>query len=175
FALSLTKPSSVKPATELEQYLDQPAAKATWQAIQEQAESNMKFYNKSFNFIPQNISRLQVIDAAARERFKNGFPCPVWSTWIYRDLREFRAGGELFEPMPYEEKFWKSKTLADVKSFSFPTGVEGFITALPLNWTRGENNDSGLNKTMIADILDKQDNSVRVAINQFSQGKRHNS
>ncbi|MBP5125990.1 hypothetical protein HUS96_27945 [Pseudomonas protegens] len=57
----------------------------------------------------------------------------------------------------------------------FLSGVEGFITALPLNWTRGENNDSGLNKTMIADILDKQDNSVRVAINQFSQGKRHNS
>ncbi|POA80395.1 phospholipase D-like domain-containing protein [Pseudomonas protegens] len=174
FALSLTKPSSVKPATELEQYLDQPAAKATWQAVQKRASQNESFYNERFDFIPQNISLLQIIDADMLKEYGDGFPCPVWPTWIYRSLRKLGAGGELSEPMPYEERFWKSKTLASVKSFSPPTEVEGFITALPLNWTRGENNDSGLNKTMIADVLDKQDNSVRVAVHQSPQDKGHN-
>ncbi|BCQ63518.1 hypothetical protein PBOI14_52680 [Pseudomonas sp. Boi14] len=175
FALSLTKPSSVKPATELEPYLDQPAAKATWQAIQKRANRNEQFYNEEFNFIPQNISQLQVIKVDVLQKYGGGFPCPVWPTWTYRDLSKLRVGGELSEPMPYEESFWKSKTLTSVKTFLPPTKVEGFITALPLNWTRGENNDSGLNKTMLADILDKQDNSVRVAVNRLPQDKGHNS
>ncbi len=42
------------------------------------------------------------------------------------------------EPLPYEERFWRSDTLAAVKSFAPPVGVQGFVCALPANWTRGE-------------------------------------
>lgn len=52
--------------------------------------------------------------------------------------------------MPYEEAFWRSTSLTPVKNFSPPIGVQGFICALPTNWTRGENNDSGINLTVLA-------------------------
>lgn len=37
-----------------------------------------------------------------------------------------------------------------VKQYAAPLGVEGFITALPISWTKGEKSDSGLNLTIIA-------------------------
>jgi len=35
------------------------------------------------------------------------------------------------EPLPYKERFWRSNTLAAVKSFAPPVGVQGFVCALP--------------------------------------------
>jgi hypothetical protein len=57
--------------------------------------------------------------------------------------------------MPYEKRFWESESLSDVKAYPSPTGVKGFITYLPVKWTWKENNDSGLNLTIIANILDE--------------------
>lgn len=64
------------------------------------------------------------------------------------------------EPMPYEERFWRSSNLSPVRVFVPPTGIQGFICALPINWTRGENNDSGLNTTVLANLFDQQDQTV---------------
>ena len=61
------------------------------------------------------------------------------------------------EPMPYEERFWRSSTLAAVKSFAPPVGVQGFICALPTQWKRGENNDSGINLAIMAQLLEQSD------------------
>ena len=35
---------------------------------------------------------------------------------------------------------------------SAPVGVQGFIVAHPLDWTRGENNNSGMNLRLLAQI-----------------------
>ncbi|WP_339513641.1 phospholipase D-like domain-containing protein [Pseudomonas sp. RL_15y_Pfl2_60] len=159
FGLSLTKPSSIKSACELENYLEQPAAKKTWQAIQARSSKNTDIYNTSFNFIPQNISQLQPLVSPQMEDYEDGFPTPVWPTWVYQSPD---GRGELYEPMPYEEIFWRSSSLTPVKSFSPPIGVQGFICALPINWTRGENNDSGINLTLLAQ-------------NQKQQGLEHDA
>ena len=72
-------------------------------------------------------------------------------------------GGELMEPMPHEERFWRSNTLADVKMFSPPVGVQGFICALPVNWTRGENNDSGINLSILAQTFQQPESDRALA------------
>lgn len=151
FGLSMTRPSGVSAATGLERYLEQPAAEATWRAIQDRAQANTDLYNGSFDFIPQNISQVQPRKTPDMGRYtKTGFPAPISPTWAYRDLERLNLGGELMEPMPYEERFWRSPTLAAVRSFAPPTGVQGFICALPTHWTWGENNDSGLNLSILA-------------------------
>ncbi|WP_339490369.1 phospholipase D-like domain-containing protein [Pseudomonas sp. EL_65y_Pfl2_R95] len=177
FGLSLTKRSSIQQASELAEYLAQPAAKEAWQAIQKQANINTSFYNRTFNFIPQNISQLQPKVTPKMEGFENGFPTPIWPTWTYRNLEEFSKGGELQEAMPYEDAFWRSTSLTPVKSFSPPIGVQGFICALPTNWTRGENNDSGINLSILAQnqkqkIFEPNDTFAMTANDQKGKGQR---
>ncbi|MBN7822433.1 phospholipase D-like domain-containing protein, partial [Bowmanella yangjiangensis] len=164
FGLSMAAgSSSVTPATGLEQYLEQPAAEGTWKAIQERALLNARLYERSFDFIPQNISQVQSRKTPDMTGYLNGFPASTWPTWAYRDLNNIDHGGELMEPMPYEERFWHSDTLAAVKSFSSPVGVQGFICALPVNWTRGENNDSGINLSILAQVLENPERSRALA------------
>ncbi len=167
FALSLTKNSSIEPAKGLTDYLDQPAAEETWKKIQLRAQDNTTAYNKVFDFIPQDKSQVQTSEGEMRGRYKKGVPASLWPTWIYRALNEPKVGGKLASPMPYEKSFWESSNLTPEKKFKPPLGIKGFITALPTNWTRGENNDSGLNLTIIADIPEKA-SSVMVASKQDS-------
>ncbi len=173
FGLSQEKGGFVKPASELGAYLSMPAAQEAWEAIQMRATTNTDAYEKSFDFTPQNISQTQSqLTPEPPKGFEDGYPASIWPTWAYRSPDELRAGGQLMEPMPYQEAFWRSSTLASVKAFLPPNRVAGFITALPTNWTRGERNDSGLNLTILA----HQDSSSRpsqVAINGDSstQGK----
>jgi hypothetical protein len=76
------------------------------------------------------------------------------------------------EPMPHEERFWRSNTLAAVKSFAPPVGVQGFICALPTNWTRGENNDSGINLTILAQLFEQSDQTFADAGGMHVEGTR---
>lgn len=153
FGLGLGKSSEVLPATELAHYLNQPAAEQTWKAIQTRAYRNTIAYNKSFDFIPQNVSPYQkqkTPEVSQSPEYKNGYPASIWPTWVYRKFKERYFGGEIMAPMPYEERFWRSATLKPVKSFQTPEGIQGFITALPTLWTWKEHNDSGLNLSMLA-------------------------
>lgn len=173
FGLSMTGGlSGVFPATGLAQYLEQPAAEQTWRAIQERAWLNTLAYEKTFDFIPQNISQVQPRKTPDMGDYKKtGFPTSTWPTWAYRDLDDLRDGGELMEPMPHEERFWRSSTLADVKTFAPPSGVQGFICNLPVNWTRGENNDSGINLSILAQLLAPSERSRALA--QAADGERN--
>lgn len=173
FGLSMTGSSGVSAATGLTQYLVQPAAEKTWRAIQERARDNSGIYNKVFDFIPQNISQVQPRKTPEMTGYPDGFPTSTWPTWAYRDLKELRNGGELIEPMPHEERFWRSNTLAPVKTFAPPVGVQGFICALPTNWTRGENNDSGINLTILANLLKQFDETLAAANGLPTQGSRN--
>ncbi len=157
FGLSQTKKSAVPACTGLEDCLDQPAAERTWRSIQEKAKSNAERYAKAFNFIPQDFSSLQVIDTSTAHLYPNGFPASIWPTWTYRSTLELEFGGQLADRLPHEHAFWDSKSLMGVKQYASPQGVAGFITALPVSWTKGENNDSGLNLTIIAHNDSKND------------------
>ena len=174
FGLSMTRPSGVSPATGLERYLEQPAAEETWRAIQRQAQENSELYNRAFDFIPQDISQVQPRKTPDLGEYKEtGFPAPIWPTWAYRDLISLDLGGELMEPMPYEERFWRSPTLAAVRSFAPPTGVQGFICALPTHWTCGENNDSGLNLSILAQTGEHSWHKTTAHTNTEQQAKEN--
>nr|WP_312957412.1 phospholipase D-like domain-containing protein [Stutzerimonas nitrititolerans] len=174
FGLAMTGSSSVSPATGLAQYLGQPAAEETWRAIQIRAIANSQAFNRAFDFIPQNISQVQLRKTPDMGKYsKTGFPASIWPTWAYRDLDDLRKGGELMEPMPYEERFWRSSTLVVTKSFAPPVGVQGFICALPTHWTRGENNDSGLNLSILARILEQSERDRALA--QAGDGRNEES
>lgn len=150
FGLSLTKPSKIQPATALTACLTTPAAESTWQAIQRRAERNTRAYEKAFDFIPRNISQVQPDITPDMTGFPNGFPAPVWPTWAYKSLENLRASGDFVTPMPYQEQFWQDEN----KVYASPQGVQGFICQLPTQWTRGENNNSGYNLTVLAQVTE---------------------
>ncbi|NRF37010.1 phospholipase, partial [Bacillus velezensis] len=174
FGLSMAGGSSgVSPAFGLAQYLEKPAAEETWHAIQERARFNARVYEKSFAFIPQNISQVQPSKTPDMTSYPDGFPTSTWPTWAYRDLDNIDHGGELMEPMPHEERFWRSDTLAAVKTFSPPVGIQGFICALPVNWTRGENNESGINLSILAQAFEQPERDRVLA--QSDNGRKEES
>jgi hypothetical protein len=175
FGMGQTKKGSVPAFTGLKDLLDEPASEKTWKKIQEQATNNSKAYEKSFNFIPRNFNRSQVIESSTASKFKNGFPASIWPTWTYRSTRDLNLGGQISDPLPHEQGFWESKTLAGVKAYPAPIGVEGFITALPIYWTKGENNDSGLNLTIIAHTQDKKNDVQIASVSETSHRNEHSS
>jgi phospholipase D1/2 len=173
FGLSLTHKSSIRPASDLEQHLDQPATEKAWRAIQKQASANTKLYEQSFDFIPQNKSQTQKPETKTSSKHDDGFPTSIWPTWSYRIFEEPKSGGNLVTPMPYDKNFWDSENLTKVKTFNAPAGVKGFITLLPTNWTSGENNDSGLNLTILADTTNKMSSPDYASIeNPNTKGKQ---
>ncbi len=52
------------------------------------------------------------------------------------------------EFMPFESEFWKKPVAGKA-----PEEILGFITALPVNWTKNENNDSEFHMTILAKIM----------------------
>ena len=117
FALDVTHEQvGVAAATQLEPMLEQPAAPATWQAIQSQASDNQAAFEEAFTHIPHNHAS-------------------IWPTWP-----ESHNGS-----MPFESAFWQQTTPSTP-----PKKVAGFITSLPLYWTRRENNNSGFNLSVLA-------------------------
>ncbi len=143
FALDVTdKNVKVRPATLLGSLINEPASPGTWKAIQEQAQINSDAYKEAFPFIPSdNMS--------------------IWPTWK-KALKKQEANtsystGKKEKPMPFEAEFWKKYTPSGM-----PGEILGFITALPVNWTKDENNDSEFNLTILAQIQpNKQDSDYK--------------
>ena len=91
----------------------------------------------------------------------------LWPTWQYKDYMDHQKGHLLYR-MPFDELFWRkaerddmvstwnvskdaAKALAPVVAPA-PDAIQGFIVALPINWTFRENNQSGMNLTVLAAI-----------------------
>lgn len=186
FGLAMPKPHPhIRPASSLANVLLQPAAKSTWMAIQEIANRNTRTYNASFQFIPQNISHVQVGEKAQKvpegcepdypNQDKKFYPlrCSVWPTWVYEDPNSLSFTGEFDSVMPFEADFWLKPSLNNYtkrylqedpwytklsRTFSlkkYPEGVEGFIVALPHEWTMGENNTSQIHLWAVAHLLNR--------------------
>ncbi|MFS2106522.1 MAG: phospholipase D-like domain-containing protein [Ralstonia sp.] len=126
-----------EPASDMAALLDKPADPKTWLAIKGLAVRNAQAYQKAFPFLP-----------------KLGISSSIWPTWNPRTAK-------LDGYMPFNERFWRNPEKRD-ESFTWdakqllpehvPTGVRGFVVALPAMWTRGEDNNSGMNLTTLADI-----------------------
>jgi phosphatidylserine/phosphatidylglycerophosphate/cardiolipin synthase-like enzyme len=142
FALDVTdKKVKVQPATFLGSLIDQPASPETWKAIQEQAQLNSDEYTKAFPFIPSdNMS--------------------IWPTWKKTPSKNETtkpAASKKDEPMPFESDFWKKSRASEM-----PGVILGFITTLPVDWTKNEINDSKFNLTILAQIEpNKQDGDYK--------------
>jgi phospholipase D1/2 len=127
------------PAESLRGVIETPASKNTWKAIQKIAYDNAVAYQNAFSYLPK----------------VTGESSSIWPTW---DLKSNR----LEHYMPFQEFFWRNKTEIDKREASFtweassrtddkaPKGVQGFIVALPVTWTAGENNDSRMNRSLLA-------------------------
>lgn len=156
FALDI-KHEFVKPASSLASYLDKPAALDTARAIQGKAKDNIDSYTDVFPFIPQNNSPVQgkEKDYPAQE-FKGNYPkvtenyyplgCSIWPQWGYNNPDDHRQGGQLVGQMPFQQEFWDNALV----KYKAPQDVEGFITELPIYWTRGESNISNTAQAVIA-------------------------
>lgn len=127
---------SAQPAHDLAAVIEMPAAKATWEAIQRVAYSNAVAYQNAFHFLAK----------------VEGKSSSIWPTWEGKTR-------SLNGHMPFNERFWRADEVMDEplswdaksrKIESSPANVHGFIVALPVSWTAGENNLSGINLTLLA-------------------------
>ena len=135
--------------------LDSPAAPATWKAIQERAADNARAYEAAFWFIPRTGAHPSVQPKeTALDKEPGPPPGSLWPTWKYVTYLNHAQGGKLLYRMPFDPLFWReaerddttnswnvSKDVASgIAPVSAPVGIEGFIVALPTNWTGRENN-----------------------------------
>jgi hypothetical protein len=88
------------------------------------------------------------------EAYEEAFPhiprnnASIWPTWP--------ANNEA--SMPFEASFW------DKGLSSRPRSVAGFISALPVDWTKGEKNDSQFNLTILAHIMPPESGVMTAAL-----------
>jgi phospholipase D1/2 len=131
-------------ASELEAVLNEPANPATWTAIQKRAEDNAKKYRNAFAYVPCSL----------RDQVDGEANLSIWPTWDNK-TRKMRAR------LPFLETFWRPPSIKDKQrswegqvnpAAQVPKDIAGFICALPLQWTEGENNFSGLNLTLLANV-----------------------
>lgn len=133
----------VQPASELASRLDKPHDPATWAAIQSVAKANTAAYSAAFPWVPR--------DGAS-----------IWPVWPKKDLPKaapqnappeqkleaYQAAILMGTPyraqMPFSEEFWKQPLTSGGAA-----GIRGFICALPMEWTEGQNNHPAMNMILL--------------------------
>jgi phospholipase D1/2 len=140
---------STHPATSLAPVIDKPAARDTWKAIQRVAHANALAYQSAFPFLAK----------------VEGNPSPIWPTWNTKKR-------SLKSHMPFNERFWRPDDVMDEPLSweaterapeSVPANIQGFIVALPVSWTAGEDNSSKMNLTLLANNRDSESDSRYLA------------
>ncbi|WP_426212087.1 phospholipase D-like domain-containing protein [Massilia sp. TWP1-3-3] len=127
---------NVRPATELQAAIEHPASPKSWKAIQRVAATNASLYEAAFGYIPRNKDP----NDPGEERTAS-----IWPVW---DKSKSTKGNAARNAMPFESRFWSARQ-------HFAAGVaglekiRGFITALPIEWTTGENNNLGYHTALV--------------------------
>lgn len=151
------------------QILDSPAAPATWKAIQSIAQDNSRAYDDAFWFIPRSGARPEVQLKEKEDKKPGPPPASIWPTWHYKTYLDHAQGGNLRYRMPFDALFWRKASNGDPEStwnvsknavhalapVTAPEKIQGFIVALPIDWTGHENNQSGMNLSVLADNAGK--------------------
>lgn len=132
-ALDIKGNAVIKPAESMRGLVDKPAASETVQAIQNIARNNQAAYERTFGFVPRSKQQGSPKIAAS-----------IWPT-ANRDPGKNFLGAEVYGGrMPFSDEFWAADP-----GKQGPQGVQGFVTALPVDWTMGENNHPDMNKVLL--------------------------
>jgi phospholipase D1/2 len=158
----------VRPAADLQSALEAPGIPDSWNRIQAQAEKNAEAYEAAFPCVPRSYTgRLR--EDGSQEK---GSILPTWNPGAAPPSAAAWKTGNLASPMPFQPEFWTAPqhNPAAVKQLS---GIKGFITALPIHWTEGENvrfefptalvADNGLPQGTLPDALSSPSNANTLA------------
>lgn len=135
-------------AIELKQAVDSPGDPKSWEAIQQVAEANTKLYEAAFDFIPRNKDTKGTVDPKTG-KISTASIWPRWHAPVKENEPWTKAG-----PMPFDKTFWPAPQFNASAAVKL-TGVKGFITLLPIEWTMGENNNIGY-ATILVTVNDKK-------------------
>ena len=137
--------SGKRPATNLKDAVLKPAAPASWQAIREVAQKNTTLYEDAFDFIPRNLDSKGTKDKVSNLVFN----ASIWPRWHAptENGKPWTHSG----PMPFDEKFWATPQFNPNKANDLKE-VKGFITLLPIEWTKNENNNIGYHTAVVAKV-----------------------
>lgn len=148
-------------AGECAEALDKPALKASWEKIQALARENAIIYESVFNFIPRNDFIKDESDDGnyRKENSEQGVKmrASLWPVAAANSRDVLSNEGS----MPFSFSFWKEYSLYNYNL----NNIKGFITALPIYWSEGENNLIPYNTRLIASNSIQADDEVQIANN----------
>jgi phospholipase D1/2 len=148
-----------RPATNLKDAVLKPAAPASWQAIREVAQKNTTLYEDAFDFIPRNKDSKGTIDKKSNAVYK----ASIWPRWHAptENSKPWTQSG----PMPFDKEFWATPQFTFNKTDGL-NAIKGFITLLPIEWTKNENNNIGYHTAVVAMVEpDSKQQSEKMAAN----------
>ena len=125
---------NVRPAKELEDVIRMPGKPESWRKLQARAQANAAAYEATFKFVPRNWSP-----------YADEVPASIVPNWNpearnpNKGNADFGNKGYPDSPLPSEAAFW-NESRHDPASVGQLEKIQGFITALPIHWTEGENN-----------------------------------
>ncbi|TKU35972.1 hypothetical protein [Citrobacter sp. wls718] len=126
---------------EFSDFLQMPAKAEGWQQIRELALNNTRYYEDAFDFIPQNYLN-DIKKNNEYEDDEKGEPALLWPVYKNKNLTIADAA----KNMPFSVDFWrmyktdfKFREVLYNKKQSLEK-IKGYITLLPIHWTKGENN-----------------------------------
>ena len=135
--------------------LNGPAAQSTWRAIQTVASKNADAYEEAFWFIPRSAAHPSIQPKEAADTSRDAPTASIWPTWKYKTYLSHGQSGRLLYRMPFDPLFWRGAARSDVVNswnvatnaagaqlapVKAPERIQGFITALPVQWTYREDN-----------------------------------
>lgn len=121
---------NVRPAKDLEGVIRMPGKPESWRKLQARAQANAAAYEAAFEFVPRSWSP-----------YRKNLPASIVPNWN-PDVRNPNAksdDGYPASPQPAEAAFWK-EARHNPEGVGQLEKILGFITALPIHWTEGENN-----------------------------------
>ena len=159
--------SGVRPASGLADAIKKPGAQASWEKIQEVATANTAIYEAAFDFIPRN--KEVYFDKVKQQNIAGS--ASIWPTWDKAKVDKknnpiIGSDGKAAKQisMPFDKEFWSEKRFVQTAVAAL-NGLQGFITLLPIEWTKGQNNNMGFNHVLIGAIEPKKD-TEHVALNE---------
>ena len=135
-------------ATELKQAVDSPGDPKSWAAIQKVAAANTVLYETAFDFIPRNKDTKGTVDPKT-EKVSTASIWPRWHAPVKEKEPWTKSG-----PMPFDKAFWSAPQF-NANAAAKLSGAKGFITLLPIEWTKRENNNIGY-ATILVTVNDKK-------------------
>lgn len=162
--------------------LKSPGVPATWKAIQKRASDNARFYNDAFWYIPRSEARPEIQPKEPKDKEPGGPPASIWPTWKYQTYLNHGKGGRLLYRMPFDPLFWRAPEHDEVTNSWTPApdsakskapavppkGVQGFIVALPTEWTRSEDNLFSKSHIATIAVIDAAESDAALAANEHS-------